>query len=213
MTDAPCPRCRTPLRVAQGGVHLADELAGAAVLHECPSCRGVFLDNTSLQSILSRRGVLAPNERPAQFVDGTPPALPERGRYLDGTPPATPERGHYLDQVRYLPCPLCKELMNRVNFGRRSGVIVDVCAAHGTWFDAGELARAVNFVAKGGLLESRRMEAKEKRELARAAARLQAELACDERAGPTLGGWEGRLSATWGEHRGTLLEILAWLFQ
>lgn len=48
--------------------------------------------------------------------------------------------------------------MNRVNFGRRSGVIVDVCRAHGTWFDAGELVAALEFVAQGGLADSLRRE-------------------------------------------------------
>jgi len=41
--------------------------------------------------------------------------------------------------------------MNRVNFGRKSGVVVDVCKVHGTWFDAGELTQAVEWVASGGL--------------------------------------------------------------
>ena len=36
--------------------------------------------------------------------------------------------------------------MRRINFGRRSGVIVDVCNAHGTWFDPGELAAVLRFV-------------------------------------------------------------------
>jgi hypothetical protein len=45
--------------------------------------------------------------------------------------------------------------MNRVNFGPRSGVIVDVCGQHGSWFDAGELALALSFVAEGGLLAAR----------------------------------------------------------
>ena len=29
--------------------------------------------------------------------------------------------------------------MHRFNYARRSGIIVDSCAAHGLWFDAGEL--------------------------------------------------------------------------
>lgn len=36
--------------------------------------------------------------------------------------------------------------MNRVAFARASGIVVDVRGAHGTWFDAGELTRAVVFV-------------------------------------------------------------------
>ena len=66
--------------------------------------------------------------------------------------------------VRYMPCPLCHASMNRVNFGRVSGVIIDVCKAHGTWFDAGELTRVVAFAAAGGLEKTRAREKLEKRD-------------------------------------------------
>ena len=65
-------------------------------------------------------------------------------------------------EVRYVPCPECGELMNRINFARCSGVIVDVCKRHGTWFQREELRRIVEFIRAGGLDVSR---AKEKREL------------------------------------------------
>jgi len=38
--------------------------------------------------------------------------------------------------------------MNRINFGRTSGVIVDVCKKHGTWFDGGELTQVIAFAAQ-----------------------------------------------------------------
>ena len=41
--------------------------------------------------------------------------------------------------------------MNRINFARCSGVIVDVCRGHGTWFDASELREIVEFIRGGGL--------------------------------------------------------------
>ena len=53
--------------------------------------------------------------------------------------------------------------MNRINFARCSGVIVDVCKGHGTWFDASELREIVEFIRGGGLELSRQ---KEKREIA-----------------------------------------------
>jgi Zn-finger nucleic acid-binding protein len=65
--------------------------------------------------------------------------------------------------VRYLKCPGCARLMNRQNFGRRSGVVVDVCRAHGVWFDAGELGDVVGFVMRGGLDEARKRELEEAR--------------------------------------------------
>lgn len=80
-----------------------------------------------------------------------------------------------LEQVRYLSCPLCRSSMNRVNFGKVSGVIVDVCRVHGTWFDGGELTRVVSFASAGGLVKTREREeqtAKQESVRQRAAAQL-----------------------------------------
>jgi Zn-finger nucleic acid-binding protein len=62
-------------------------------------------------------------------------------------------------------------MMHRLNFARCSGVIVDVCRAHGTWFDANELHRIVHFIRAGGLDQSR---AKEKRDLEEERRRVRA---------------------------------------
>src|SRR2546425_7345986 len=66
------------------------------------------------------------------------------------------------DKIRYVPCPQCHNLMNRINFAHCSGVIVDICKGHGTWFDCDELRQIVEFVRGGGLEASRQ---KEKHEL------------------------------------------------
>ena len=60
-----------------------------------------------------------------------------------------------LDGIRYIPCPVCSTLMNRANFARSSGVIVDLCKGHGTWFDRDELQHIVGFIRAGGLEQSR----------------------------------------------------------
>ena len=62
--------------------------------------------------------------------------------------------------------------MNRINFARCSGVIVDICKGHGTWFDRDELSRIVQFIRAGGLEASR---AKEKAELEEERRRLRQE--------------------------------------
>ncbi|GEJ58514.1 hypothetical protein [Anaeromyxobacter diazotrophicus] len=41
--------------------------------------------------------------------------------------------------------------MNRSNFGRVSGVVIDVCRADGAWFDRGELGEIRRFLREGGL--------------------------------------------------------------
>jgi Zn-finger nucleic acid-binding protein len=48
--------------------------------------------------------------------------------------------------------------MNRVNFAQCSSVIVDVCRAHGTWFDRDELRRIVEFIRAGGLEKAKARE-------------------------------------------------------
>ena len=82
------------------------------------------------------------------------------GALREGPPKRARESGGIpaLDAVRYVPCPQCHTSMNRVNFGKVSGVIVDVCKMHGTWFDAGELTRVVAFAAHGGLEKTRERE-------------------------------------------------------
>ncbi len=51
----------------------------------------------------------------------------------------------------YVRCPVCKQMINRINFARISGVIVDVCREHGIWFDSGEIEKIMNFISHGGL--------------------------------------------------------------
>ena len=140
-TDAPCPRCRKPLEAAAGGEGVWED----ARVHECPRCGGMFVPREVLADILCR----------AESSGPLPDA--QRGRVTA------------LDQVRYVPCPLCHTSMNRMNFGKSSGVIVDVCRAHGTWFDAGELTRVIAFAANGGLAKARERELHEKKESAKQA--------------------------------------------
>ena len=40
--------------------------------------------------------------------------------------------------------------MNRVNFAHCSGVVIDICKGHGTWFDRDELSKIVDFIPPAG---------------------------------------------------------------
>jgi Zn-finger nucleic acid-binding protein len=113
---------------------------GPGLLHDCATCGGQFVEHALLRDLLERRevyGQIAP--RPQRTCN-----------------PAT-------QRVRYIPCPACGALMNRRNFGRSSGVIVDICHQHGVWFDSGELPRVLAFVEAGGLQRARRREQEERR--------------------------------------------------
>jgi len=85
-----------------------------------------------------------------------------------------------LGNVQYVSCPLCHTSMNRVNFGKVSGVIVDVCRDHGTWFDPGELTTVVAFAASGGLAKTRAREAQEQKDFRRDAHATHAQLVAME---------------------------------
>lgn len=103
-------------------------LAGEqGVLLDCEGCGGQFVEHALLRDLLEHReklGRLALRQPLRQKLE--------------------------LKGVRYLGCPECAELMNRKNFGGSSGIVIDVCHRHGTWFDGGELAGVLAFVASGG---------------------------------------------------------------
>jgi Zn-finger nucleic acid-binding protein len=141
-----CPRCRVPL----------EQVAlGAAMLLECPQCDGLWVDAAAFEQICADR-----EQQSAVLGAASPvPARAAGGNERDGG-----------GAVRYVPCPECGQLMNRLNFARCSGVIVDLCKGHGTWFDREELRRIVEFIRAGGLEASR---AKEKEQLAEERRRLQ----------------------------------------
>lgn len=105
-------------------------------MERCALCGGVFVETQTFDAIVEDEDRRARVD--ASLVEwSTPPRL---------------------DPVQYVPCPVCDVLMNRTNFGRRSGVILDVCRNHGTWFDAEELRRVMAFISGGGLDKTRALE-------------------------------------------------------
>ena len=68
-------------------------------------------------------------------------------------PPRHASQAQRESAVHYAWCPECRQTMARMNFGGHSGIVVDVCRAHGTWFDRGELEAALDFVRAGGIEE------------------------------------------------------------
>lgn len=116
----PCPRCRTDLDAT---------VIDKTLIDACAPCGGVWLDHTAFETLLDGR----------KFTDLSA-ALNLPGWEVRQVP-ATPSEK---DQL-YVPCPVCEQLMHRRNYAKRSGIILDVCAAHGIWFDANELSRVFNY--------------------------------------------------------------------
>ena len=81
--------------------------------------------------------------------------------------------------------------MNRVNFGKLSGTVVDVCRGHGTFLDAGELHAITAFIEAGGLDRMREREIQDLKDEQRRLLelqRLQGHHAAGEAYPPT--GWD-----------------------
>ena len=117
-----CPRCEGPLR--------GENLGGVSLI-ECTACAGVWLTPTVFESVLST------TEAAAAGGPSATDAAPDATLYVE-------------DEVRYLPCIGCGELMTRKRIGGPEGATVDLCRAHGLWFDTGELERILAWVRAGG---------------------------------------------------------------
>lgn len=136
-----CPRCHAEMEQV---------LIGKTQLEECPHCEGIWADADSV------RQICADQEQQAAVL-GMPTSTP------------APETADVDQRIHYIPCPVCKNLMNRVNFAHCSNVIVNICSQHGTWFDKDQLRRIVEFIRSGGLEKMRLREMEELEERKRAA--------------------------------------------
>jgi Zn-finger nucleic acid-binding protein len=129
-----CPRC--PGRPA-----LMGQLVAEVMLDFCPECSGTFVDSVTLNRVVRDRD--------------------QQARIQTALVTSSASSAGGAQKVVYLKCPQCAQLMQRKNYGKRSGVIVDLCGAHGVWFDADELRRVVEFVQGGGLDRARQQEIEE----------------------------------------------------
>jgi Zn-finger nucleic acid-binding protein len=129
-----CPRCRNLMNKV---------VIGTTKMQECPKCEGLWVDAATVEQLYAER------DRQASVLQTGEP----------GTSSGVVE-----EKIQYLPCPVCSTLMNRVNFARYSNVIVDVCKAHGTWFDRDELRRTIEFIRAGGLDKAQARELTEAKE-------------------------------------------------
>ncbi|MBI3829565.1 MAG: zf-TFIIB domain-containing protein [Planctomycetes bacterium] len=136
--DAPeyaCPRCRVTLLL-----HEFATPGPPLLLYDCKDCGGMWVPERTFDAIVITRESLG------------------AARTLVGLAASAPPEAREAELVKYIPCPACKNLMNRRNFAQVSGVIVDSCKGHGVWLDAQELNRIIRFIEKGGLEKARASE-------------------------------------------------------
>ena len=118
-----CPNCRGPLTM------VLDEGAPVDV---CGSCRGIWVEWADEKAVL--------RIRPQAF------SIDELHRLRAKYKPLGKD-----DPVRMRRCAECGELMYRRNWGSHSGVIVDRCEKHGSWFEQGEIEKVREFIEMGGI--------------------------------------------------------------
>jgi Zn-finger nucleic acid-binding protein len=136
-TELVCPVCRE-------GHHLASRRLGeeSVTVLECGRCAGLWLGHEVFRELVERA---KKQSLPAGTIPETPQQEAAKFRLPAGARVAAPQGGTF-----YRPCAVCRRLMQRVNYGHASGVIIDVCRDHGDWFDADELARILAWVRAGG---------------------------------------------------------------
>lgn len=132
----PCPSCDAPMKPVR---------IGGTPMQQCGSCGGSWLTTDTFTALCT--------DKEARSAVSSSLVFESAAAVTAGGPAVR------LGDVRYRRCASCRNLMNRVNFGRVSGVVIDLCKGHGVWFDQGELQRALTFVANGGLERMRESEA------------------------------------------------------
>jgi len=145
-----CPHC--------GAKAVEAEETGEATLR-CPGCGGdmpgVRVGTTTMhQCAQCGSAWLAPDVFAALCADKE-----SRGQLaaaVGGT--AAPATLVHPQRVRYVHCAVCHRVMNRVNFGHSSGIIIDVCKQHGVWFERDELRGVLSFIERGGMEQARAKE-------------------------------------------------------
>ncbi len=102
---------------------------------ECPRCRGLWMRAADFDRICS--------DAEAQTAASGWANIP--------TQPIK-------DEEYYPACPACANRMSRQNFAGRSGVMINVCRAHGVWLDGDELRQIIEFIRAGGMSRARELE-------------------------------------------------------
>ena len=125
-----CPACASEEKLAarQLGKQRANVL-------ECQYCTGLWIGVDAFRELRDR--VVGNTATPVDALIGTP--KPRKLRRQAGP--------------MYRKCVVCRKLMARRQYAKRSGVVIDVCRDHGIWFDPEELHQVLRWISEGGRAE------------------------------------------------------------
>lgn len=161
-----CPNCMGMVSAHAGHCgHCGAAIIPSAARNEtpsnlgCPGCKGQKLTRTQLGDVevdqCSHCGGVWLRQ---DLFDQVSAGKETRGRALGVLPTYAGPKATASMEVHYRPCPVCSRLMNRYNYARISGVIIDGCKKDGLWFDKDELRQVLEFIQGGGLDKSHERE-------------------------------------------------------
>jgi Zn-finger nucleic acid-binding protein len=173
--ELPCPVC---------DVLMPPHQIGGIGLNECRSCNGLWVAGDSFDLLVSRAIEARKNASPEDLLTLKP--------RVTGANPAA-------QKVQYRKCPECQRFMQRRNFRKSSGVIIDRCHEHGAWLDADELEQIAGFILSGGQASatlSKPPASQQERRASAEFARIQARHTTERRPDPLDGTVVGSLLDT-----------------
>jgi Zn-finger nucleic acid-binding protein len=133
-TERICPRCNKPMQTVD--IKVGEKF----LIERCLSCMGLFFDPGELEALIDK------SVSNVYCIDYAQLQVLKQSKRSQDYP------------VTYIKCPVCQKLMNRINYGAQSGVIVDTCKNHGVWLDGGELRQLMEWTKAGGRLYQQEKE-------------------------------------------------------
>lgn len=134
-----CPHCEIALQTIDLKVN------GHLYIERCNECFGLFFDPDEIDILLNST---VSNTETVNF------------KHIQ----AINQDRFQAKKVKYIKCPICQMMMSRVNFGHRSGVVIDQCREHGIWLDNGEITHLMEWKKAGGqLLAQQKIQQKPRR--------------------------------------------------
>ena len=129
-TSLECPQCLTVL------IYLNIGRKEDTIIAYCQKCDGLFISNENLEKTLENYigDKKRQNNHKLSFVLNNP-----RQKRLSKN-----------EKVRYLNCIYCQDIMQRKNYHSNSGVVLNWCAKHGFWVQAGALLQLLEWKSLGG---------------------------------------------------------------
>ena len=131
------------------------KIDGKFYIERCDRCTGIFFDPGELEALLQKKvtNVYAIDHKRLEAL--------KVDLYKNRS------------AIQYRKCPVCRQIMQRLNYKEYSGIIVDRCKSHGIWLDGGELKNVMLWKKAGGELLAQNKTTEKQKSLASKSQRKQ----------------------------------------